>query len=136
MADGEDEVGAVHRVEVQVLDAVVDEVDHLLGADGGGDEAAGGCIVLEAVEAVGEPPRHARPGPTGEIGGLPEILHRKDPGHDRDIDPGRRGDVEEAEIGAVVEEELGDRPVAPAPTFRFRTSMSCKSVGLCGCLSG
>ncbi len=40
MADGEDEVGAVHHVEVQFLHAVVDEVDHLLGADGRGDEAA------------------------------------------------------------------------------------------------
>ena len=39
MADGEHEIGAVHRIKVQFLDAVVDEVDHLLGADRGGDEA-------------------------------------------------------------------------------------------------
>ena len=65
MADGEHQVGAVHRIEVQLLDAVVDEVDHLLGADGGGDEAAGGGIVLEAVEPVGEPAAARSPPPGG-----------------------------------------------------------------------
>ena len=44
------EIGAVHRIEVQILDGVVDEVDHLFGADGGRDEAAGREIVFEAVE--------------------------------------------------------------------------------------
>jgi len=42
--DGEHEIGAVHCIEVhciemQILDAVVDQVDHLLGA-GGGNEVA------------------------------------------------------------------------------------------------
>jgi hypothetical protein len=116
---------------VQILDAVVDEVDHLLGADGGGDEAAGRGIVFEAVEPLGEPARDAGPRTAGEIGRLFEVLHRKDPGRDRDRQPGRASDVEKAEVDAVVEEELGGCPVAPAATFRFKTSMSCKSVGLC-----
>ena len=55
MADREHEVRPVHRIEVQFLDAVVDEVDDLLGADGGGDKTAGRKIVLEAVEPLGEP---------------------------------------------------------------------------------
>ena len=110
MADREHEVGAVHRVEVQVLDAVVDQVEHLLGADGGGDEAAGRRVVLEALEPVGEPLRHARARAAGEIRRLLEILHRKDPRHDRDGDSGGLGDVEEAEKGGVVEEQVGDRP--------------------------
>ena len=84
VADGEDEVGAVHRVEVQFLDAVVDQVDDLLGADGGRDQAARRRIVLEAVETFGQPLRHARPGAAGEIRGLLEILHRKDARDDRD----------------------------------------------------
>src|SRR5215475_4603309 len=42
MAHGVDQVGAVHSVEVEVGDAAIDEVEHLLGGDRGGDELAGG----------------------------------------------------------------------------------------------
>src|SRR5580700_10398130 len=37
MADRVDEVGAVHGVEVKISDAVIDQIEHLLGGDGGGD---------------------------------------------------------------------------------------------------
>ena len=66
MADREDEVGAVHRVEMQFLYAAVDEVDDLLGADGRGDQAARHQIVVEPFETFGEPGRHARAGALGE----------------------------------------------------------------------
>src|ERR1700747_2676910 len=42
-----DQVGAVHGVEVEVGDAAIDEIEHLLGGDSGGDELAGGGVVLE-----------------------------------------------------------------------------------------
>src|SRR6202140_3187949 len=58
MADRVNEVGAVHSVEVKVGDAVIDQVEHLLGGNRGGDQLAGRGIVVEAVEAVGEPGRH------------------------------------------------------------------------------
>ena len=96
---------------MQMRDAAVDEVDHLLGAYRRGDEAAGRRIVFETLEALGEPGGHARAGAAGEIGGLLEILHRHDARHDRDFDPRRGGDVEKAEIDGIVEEELGDRAV-------------------------
>ena len=67
MADRIDEIGAVHRVEMDVGHAPVDEVDDLLGADGGGDEAARRHIVVEPGEALGEPGRNARAGALGEI---------------------------------------------------------------------
>jgi hypothetical protein len=35
MADSEHQISAVHSVEMQFLDAIVDKIDHLLGADGG-----------------------------------------------------------------------------------------------------
>src|ERR1700735_350412 len=70
MADREHQISAVHSVEVQLLDAVVDEIDHLLGADRRRDEAARRGIVLETVKAVSEPLRHARARAAGEIGGL------------------------------------------------------------------
>src|SRR5580700_4462636 len=46
-ADGVDEIGAVHGVEVKVRDAVIHQVEHLLGSDNGGDHFAGGGIVVE-----------------------------------------------------------------------------------------
>ena len=67
MADRVDEVGAVHGVEMKVGDAVIDQIEHLLGGDGGGDQLAGGGIVVEAVEAVGEPGRHRGAAARGEI---------------------------------------------------------------------
>src|ERR1700704_5908041 len=38
MADGEHEVGAVHGVEVKGIDAVLGELLHLAGGNGGGDQ--------------------------------------------------------------------------------------------------
>src|SRR5208282_4420001 len=40
VADRVDEVGAVHGVEVEVGDAVVYQIEHLLGVDAGGDQLA------------------------------------------------------------------------------------------------
>src|SRR5271169_4451569 len=58
VADREHEIGAVHSVEVEIGDAVIDEVEHLFGGDRGGDELARRRIVVEAFEALGEPGRH------------------------------------------------------------------------------
>ena len=55
VADRVDQVGAVHGVEVEIGDAVIDQIEHLLGGDRGGDQFAGRRIVLEAVEALGQP---------------------------------------------------------------------------------
>ena len=57
---------------------MVDQVDHLLGADDGGDEAAGREIILDADEPLGEPGWHARPamtrvGYSSAIGRLPAL---------------------------------------------------------------
>ena len=108
MADRVDQVGAVHGVEVELGDAAVDQVDHLLGGDRGGDQLARGRIVIEPVEALGEPGRHRGAGARGEIGRRLEILHRQDARHDRDIDAARAHAVEIAEVEIVLEEELRD----------------------------
>lgn len=110
MADGIDEIGLVHRVEMQVGGAAVDQVEHLLGADGGRNEPAGRDIVLQPLEAVGQPLRHAGAGLAGEVGGLLEVLDRHDARQDRDLDAPGADLVEIAEIDIVIEEELGDRP--------------------------
>src|SRR5262249_42766764 len=46
MADGEDQFGFVHRVEVEILDATVDKIENLFGGDSRGHETARCRIVL------------------------------------------------------------------------------------------
>src|ERR1700683_887682 len=65
-----DEVGAVHGVEVEVGHAVINEIEHLLGGDGRGDELACCRVVVEAVEALREPVRHRGACARREIFGL------------------------------------------------------------------
>src|SRR6478609_3547111 len=103
MADGIDEVGLVHRVEMQVADASVDQVQHLLGADGGRYQPARRGIVFQPLEAVGQPLRHAGAGLAGEIRRLLEVLDRNDAGQDRDLDALGADLVEVAEIDVVIE---------------------------------
>src|SRR5882762_2239411 len=50
MADREHEVGAVHGVEVEGVDAVLGELLHLAGGNGGGNQLARIRIVVEPVE--------------------------------------------------------------------------------------
>src|SRR5580765_8400699 len=58
MADREHEVRAVHGVEMKGVDAVLGELLHLAGRDGGGDQLARLGIVVEAFEFVCEPGWH------------------------------------------------------------------------------
>src|ERR1700733_1509903 len=108
VADRVDEIGAVHGVEVKVGDAVIDQIEHLLGCDRGGDQLAGRGIVVEAIEAVGEPGRYRGAATRGESFCGLEILHRQDSRHDGDVDAGGAHAVEIAEVKVVLEEELGD----------------------------
>src|SRR6202042_174399 len=76
VADRINKIGAVHGVKMEVSDAVIDEIDHLFGGDGRGDQLPRRRIVVETVEAVGKPGRNRGAGALGEILGLLEILHR------------------------------------------------------------
>src|SRR3984957_10713260 len=109
MADRVDEIGAVHGVEVKVGDTMIHQIEHLLGGDRGGDQLAGGGIVVEAVKTVGEPGRHRGAAARGKSFRRLEILHRQNPRHDRDVDARRAQPVEVAKVKIVLEEELGDR---------------------------
>src|SRR3954471_12399824 len=61
MADREHQVGAVHGVEVEGVDALLGEFLHLAGGNGGGDQLAGVSIVIEPVEFLRQPRRHGGP---------------------------------------------------------------------------
>src|SRR4051794_30630146 len=111
MADREYQVGAVHGVEVEGVDAVLGELLHLAGGAGSRHQLAGIRIVAEAVELFREPGRHRGAGAGDEVAGLFEIVHRHDAGHDRDGDAARAHPVEIAKIQVVVEEHLGDGAV-------------------------
>src|SRR3954453_3356381 len=58
MADREHQVGAVHGVEMEGVDAVLGEFLHLAGGNGRCDQLAGVRILIEAVEFFGKPVRH------------------------------------------------------------------------------
>src|ERR1700754_855652 len=89
MADREHEIGAVHGVEVEGVDAVLGELLHLAGRDGCGDQLAGLGVVIEAFEFRGEPVRHGGAGAGNEIARLLEVVHGHDARHDRDVDAAR-----------------------------------------------
>src|SRR3954468_8855325 len=55
MADRKHEVGAVHGVEVKGVDALLGELLHLAGGDGGRHQLAGIGIVIQTVEFFGKP---------------------------------------------------------------------------------
>src|SRR6185437_4116643 len=108
MADRKHEVRAVHGVEMKGIDAVLGELLHLAGRDGGGDQLAGLGVVVEALELVRQPRRHGGAGAGHEAARLLEIVHRHDARHHRDIDAARADAVEVAEVEIVVEEHLGN----------------------------
>src|SRR4051812_22319276 len=55
MADREYEVGAVHGVEMESIDAMLGEFLHLAGCDGRGNQLAGIRIVVEPLEFFRQP---------------------------------------------------------------------------------
>src|SRR5215468_2522942 len=108
MADGVDEIGAVQRIEMKLGDAAIDQAHHLLGGDCCGNEVSRLLIVLEALESVAEPIRHARPGLLREAPDLLEIMDGDDAGNDGNGNATIAHAIEVAEEQLVIEEELGD----------------------------
>ena len=108
MADGIDEISAIKCVEVNVPDALIDKVHHLLGCDRCRNELRGCRIVIEAFEAPGKPSRHRCAGLGAKARNLLEVVDWHDPRMDRTPDAGPARFLDEAQIMGVVEEELRD----------------------------
>src|SRR5437588_4237218 len=100
------QVGAVHGVEMKVGHTAVEKIKHLLGRDCRGNELAGGGVVVEPLEALGEPVRYRGAAARREIFCLLEILHRQDARHDRDKYAAGAHPVEIAEVEIVLEKKL------------------------------
>src|SRR5262249_50063929 len=108
MADGVDEISAVQRIEMKLRDAAIDQTHHLLGGDRCGNEVSRLLIVLEALESVAEPIRHARRGLLRKAPDLLEIMDGDYAGNDGDGDAAIAHAIEVAEEHLIIEEELGD----------------------------
>ena len=137
MADREHEVGAVHGVEVEGIDAALGELLHLAGRDRRRDQLARFRIVVEAFEFFAP----ASPAPWcralgHEVARLLEIVHRHDAGHDRNIDAARADAIEIAKVEVVVEEDLGDGAGRAGIDLGLQDIDVGIDVGLSGCFSG
>src|SRR6266404_341664 len=108
MAGGEGEIGAVQRVEMELLDAFALQAAAEIAGDGGGDHAARLEIVVEAVEQFREPWRYFGAAKTGNSRHSLEVRHRHDARHDRHVDSGCGRAIAEAQEVVGLEEELGD----------------------------
>ncbi len=120
VADRIDEIRAIHRVEMEMLDASVNEVEDLFGGDGRGRSGDGSSDRRRDLQTV----RLARLAPWRqplcEARGLTEILHRYDAGDNRDRDAAIVTLVEKTEIDLVLEEELGDGTRCAGIDFGFQ----------------
>src|SRR5438477_10143529 len=86
MAGGKGEVGAVQRVEVELLDAFALQAAAEVASYRGGDHPAGFDVVVEALEHLGEPGWHLGAAQARHPGDALEVRHRHDAGHDRHLD--------------------------------------------------
>src|SRR5947209_3401276 len=120
MTDRVNEIGAVHGVEMEIGDATVEETEHLLCRNRCRDETARGGIVVETLEAIGEPLRYACAGAPSEVGGLLEILHGHDAGHDRDRHAAIARAIKKTQIALVLEKELRDGAGGTGINLRFQ----------------
>ena len=91
MADRDDQVGAVERVEMEFVDAVRVQPPALLGGERGRDETARIRIIVEPLEMRRHPGRDRGAARRGHALQLREIGDRQDPRHDRHLDRRRRG---------------------------------------------
>jgi hypothetical protein len=81
VADGEGELGAVERVEVEFLDPGGAQQPALLGGDGGCDQRAQLRVFVRPLEEAGKPVGHCRPAHPGEAFHLGVVGDRQDTGH-------------------------------------------------------
>ena len=114
LAHGEHQLGAVERVQVDVLDAVGGQLGDLLGGEVGGDVVRGVAVVVEPGESLGDrcsgssPRTGRRSGRRPGTSGSGTRRARAEPRCPRCGDA-----VAVAEEQLVVEEHLRDRPVGP-----------------------
>src|SRR5215470_2695401 len=106
MADRKNEIGTVHRVEVEIAHAMINEIHDLFGSDRGGDELASRDIVVEPFKSSRKPARDRGAAARRKTLRLLEILNRQDARNDWEGNPAGTNAVEKAEVDVVFKEEL------------------------------
>src|SRR5688572_17989405 len=103
VADCKGQLRAVQRVEMELLDAVTLQHVDLLDGHRGRDQLARLGVVLQAIEAMFEPLRNARPATLRKSRDLREAGDRQDTGHDGRVDAARRATVAKTQehIGVI-----------------------------------
>src|SRR5690606_15064049 len=104
VADRRNQLGAVHRIEMEFLDPEDHQVFHLPGGEVGGDGRTLLRILVMRPEPLDEPCRHARSAQAGELPYLRQIVNRQDAGHDRDSDAGGADPFQITLEGVIIEE--------------------------------
>jgi hypothetical protein len=136
MADREHEVRAVHGVEVKGVDAVLGELLHLAGRNGGGDQLARLGVVVEAFEFVCEPVGTVVPARVTKLRACLKLCIGMMPGTIGNIDAAGADAVEIAEVEVVIEEHLRDGARRAGIDLGLQRVDIGVEVGLSGCFSG
>src|SRR3954447_11661457 len=109
MANRDNQVGAVERVEMEFMDAIGMQPPALLSGERGRDETARLRVIVESLEMRPHPGRDRGSTSHSHTFQLRKIRDRKNPRHNRHPDPGGAGAVAEAQEHVNIEKELGNR---------------------------
>jgi hypothetical protein len=94
---------------MELVDTLLLQGAHLLDGDARRDHLARLGIIVEAVEALGEPGGHRGAALFREALQLGKARDRQDAGDDNRLDARGRAAIAEAQVDIDVEKELGDR---------------------------
>jgi len=123
MADREHQISTVHRIEMEVADALLAQIFNLLRGNCGRDQLVGDGVVIQPVETRRSIVGNARAAPLGEARDRRERMDWRYPRHDGNGDARVRHPVDVA-------------VKVPASTLRLSTSISVCQSGLSGWRSG
>src|SRR6202171_490845 len=101
MARRINEIGAVQGVEMEFAHALVDEIEHLLGGDGRGDQLPRRRILVEPVDTSRDPGRYRSAAALSEVPRVLESLQPQDAENDRHGNPPRARLVEKTKIDGI-----------------------------------
>jgi hypothetical protein len=122
VADGQRQLGAVERVEVEFLHPSGAQQPALLGGDSGREQSAQLGIGVRPVEEAGQPVRHLGATDAREAFQLGVVGDGQNAGDDRHRNPGAARTVHKPQIRVHLEKNWVMAREAPASILRLRLS--------------